>query len=88
MAVTEITGLGQIIIPLSILNDAGLKKGDKVVIYAEGGRICVEGTAVEKMRSFRRTGQAKGLIKLPEDFDEHFSDMDAEIAEMFYGGEV
>ena len=37
---------------------------------------------------FRRTGLAKGLIDLPDDFDEHFNDMDAEIATMFYGEET
>ncbi|MCR5266545.1 MAG: hypothetical protein K6E29_08155 [Cyanobacteria bacterium RUI128] len=34
---------------------------------------------------FKRTGHAKGLINLPPDFDDHFNDMDDEIADMFYG---
>lgn len=34
---------------------------------------------------FKRTGLAKGLVELPEDFDEHFNDLDGEIAEMFDG---
>lgn len=34
---------------------------------------------------FKRTGQAKGAFNLPEDFDEHFDDMNDEIAAMFYG---
>ena len=34
-------------------------------------------------RPFRRTGLAKGLIDLPDDFAEHFNDMDTEIAAMF-----
>ena len=40
------------------------------------------------LRPFRRTGLARGLIDLPDDFDEHFNDMDAEIATMFYGEET
>lgn len=35
---------------------------------------------------FKRTGLAKGIIQLPEDFDEHFDDLDEEISELFYGG--
>ena len=37
---------------------------------------------------FRRTGLAKGLIDLPDDFDEHFNDMDAEIIAMFYNDTI
>lgn len=37
-------------------------------------------------RTFKRTGLAKETIHLPEDFDEHFSDADKEISEMFYRG--
>ena len=34
---------------------------------------------------FKRTGKAKGVFNLPADFDEHFDDMNDEIAAMFYG---
>ena len=34
---------------------------------------------------FKRTGLAKGVFNLPADFDEHFDDMNDEIASMFYG---
>ncbi|MBR1635418.1 MAG: hypothetical protein IJ682_10210 [Lachnospiraceae bacterium] len=37
---------------------------------------------------FKRTGQAKGVFNLPADFDEHFDDMNDEIAAMFYGDEA
>ena len=33
--------------------------------------------------NFKRTGKAS--FKLPEDFDEHFDDMNEEIASLFYG---
>ena len=36
-------------------------------------------------QSFKRTGQAKGEFNLPADFDEHFDDINDEIASMFYG---
>ena len=36
-------------------------------------------------KPFKRTGQAKGVFNLPADFDEHFDDMNDEIAAMFYG---
>ncbi|MBO6113318.1 MAG: hypothetical protein J6P45_09765 [Lachnospiraceae bacterium] len=36
-------------------------------------------------KPFKRTGQAKGVFKLPADFDEHFDDMNDEIASLFYG---
>ena len=39
----------------------------------------------EKTVPHKRTGKAKGLFELPEDFDEHFGDMDAEIAASFEG---
>lgn len=55
------------------------------------GDITVTATkkeAGDALRPFRRTGLAKGLINLPDDFDEHFNDMDAEIAAMFYGEET
>lgn len=34
---------------------------------------------------FKRTGKAKGVFNLSADFDEHFDDMNDEIAAMFYG---
>ena len=34
---------------------------------------------------FSRTGVGKDVIKLPEDFLEHFDDSNDEIAKMFYG---
>ena len=40
----------------------------------------------EDRQPFKRTGLAKGLVRLPEDFDEHFDDMNPEIADLFYGG--
>lgn len=39
-------------------------------------------------RSFKRTGIAKGKLELPDDFDEHFDDLNEEIAESFYGGSI
>ncbi len=36
--------------------------------------------------SFKRTGQAKGLVQFPEDFDEHFDDLNDEISALFEGG--
>lgn len=35
--------------------------------------------------SFRRTGLAKGLVELPDDFDETFDALDKDIEKMFYG---
>lgn len=35
--------------------------------------------------SFKRTGSAEGIIQFPEDFDEHFDDLDQEISELFNG---
>lgn len=34
---------------------------------------------------FKRTGLAKGLVKLPDDFDETFDALDKDIEKMFYG---
>ena len=39
----------------------------------------------EEVRAFRRTGIAKNEITLPQDFDEHFDDLNEEIAQSFYG---
>ena len=37
---------------------------------------------------FKRTGLAKGKVHLPEDFDEHFDNLDKEISKMFYGDAI
>lgn len=37
------------------------------------------------VQPFKRTGLAEGIVQLPEDFDEHFDDLNAEISESFYG---
>ena len=39
-------------------------------------------------KPFKRTGQAKGVFNLPADFDEHFDDINDEIATMFYGDDA
>lgn len=39
-------------------------------------------------KSFQRTGLAKGMVQLPEDFDECFDDLDKEISELFYGDTI
>ena len=36
--------------------------------------------------SFRRTGLSNGTILFPDGFDEHFDDLNSEIADSFYGG--
>lgn len=36
-------------------------------------------------KSFKRTGLAKEMIKLPDDFDRTFDALDQDIEEMFYG---
>ncbi len=36
----------------------------------------------------KRTGLAEGLVQFPEDFDEHFGDLDPEISELFNGVDV
>ena len=38
-------------------------------------------------QSIKRTGIANGTVEFPENFDADFDNMDAEIAEMFYGAE-
>lgn len=38
--------------------------------------------------SFKRTGVARGTLELPADFDEHFDDLNDEIAAMFIGETV
>lgn len=35
--------------------------------------------------NFKRTGLARGVINLPDDFDEVFDELDKEISELFYG---
>lgn len=37
------------------------------------------------VQPFKRTGLAGGIVHLPEDFDEHFDDLNMEITESFYG---
>lgn len=37
---------------------------------------------------FKRTGRAKGVIHLPDDFDETFDRLDRDISELFYGDEL
>ena len=44
--------------------------------------------AVISHQPFRRTGMARGKVHLPDDFDEHFDDLNEEIAESFYRGEI
>lgn len=45
-----------------------------------------EDTATETpTKAFKRTGLAKDLINLPDDFDETFDALDKDIAELFYG---
>ena len=39
----------------------------------------------EKRKKIRRIGVGRDVIKLPEDFYEHFDDLNEEIALMFYG---
>ena len=36
-------------------------------------------------RTAKRTGIARGTVDFPSDFDEHFDDLNSEIAEMFVG---
>ena len=43
---------------------------------------------VETRKQAKRTGLSKGLVHFPEDFDEHFDDMNSEIIDLFYGGMV
>lgn len=43
------------------------------------------GQVIKEQRPFRRTGVAKNEITLPHDFDEHFDDLNEEIAKSFYG---
>ena len=43
---------------------------------------------VETRKQAKRTGLSKGLVHFPEDFDEHFDDMNSEISDLFYGGMV
>ena len=54
-------------------------------------RVMSQGTSVsenqqETVKGFRRTGKTK--FQLPADFDEHFDDMNHEIAAMFAGESV
>ena len=39
----------------------------------------------EKRKKIKRIGVGRDVIKLPEDFYEHFDDLNEEIALMFYG---
>ena len=39
----------------------------------------------KKSKEIRKFGIGKDIIKLPDDFYEHFDDMNDEIAAMFYG---
>ena len=39
-------------------------------------------------KPFRRTGAANGTVCFPKDFDEHFDDLNEEIAAMFYEGDI
>lgn len=36
-------------------------------------------------KAFKRTGLAKEMVKLPDNFDETFDALDKDIEEMFYG---
>lgn len=42
----------------------------------------------DRARPIQRTGTGKGMVEFPADFDEHFDDLNAEIAELFNGGAV
>lgn len=44
-----------------------------------------EPTARRPHEGFKRTGLAKGLVNLPDDFDETFDALDDDVREMFDG---
>lgn len=44
-----------------------------------------EAATKEPPKFFKRTGLAKEMVKLPDDFDEAFDALDKDIEELFYG---
>ena len=63
MELAKITSKGQITIPIGIRKALGLKNGDKVVFFQQGGKVVMENSSVIALREIQQafSGEAERL---------------------------
>ncbi len=54
MELAKITSKGQITIPISIRKALGLKDGDKVVFFEQGGKVVMENSSMVALREIQK----------------------------------
>jgi antitoxin PrlF len=70
MELAKITSKGQITIPIAIRKALGLKDGDKVVFFQQGGKVVMENSSLIALREIQQafSGEAERLgLKDDED---------------------
>lgn len=69
MELAKITSKGQITIPIGIRKALGLKNGDKVVFFQQGGKVVMENSSVIALREIQQafSGEAERLGLKDED---------------------
>lgn len=63
MELAKITSKGQITIPIGIRKALGLKDGDKVVFFQQGGKVVMENSSLIALREIQQafSGEAERL---------------------------
>jgi antitoxin PrlF len=63
MELAKITSKGQITIPIGIRRALGLKDGDKVVFFQQGGKVVMENSSLIALREIQQafSGEAERL---------------------------
>jgi len=63
MELAKITSKGQITIPISIRKALGLKDGDKVIFFEQGGKVVMENSSLIALREIQQafSGESERL---------------------------
>jgi AbrB family looped-hinge helix DNA binding protein len=69
MELAKITSKGQITIPIGIRKALGLKDGDKVIFFEQGGKVVMENSSMVALREIQQAfaGEAQRLGLKDED---------------------